>query len=629
MAKHDATPAPPSGEERAGEETTAEATTRRAAAAPPVLAAGVLCDERHLVICSLSASATAEIYKAYDTRARRAVALKVLRRGHLPNDQVLERTIADGRVLQETNHQGLVKVYAFGLHEGLHPYYAMELLLGETLHEKIHGSSRRARRDRIPLVPAIEWMIQLAEAVNHLHSVGIVHGDLRPDKVFITNESRVKGLDLSTLKLGRLGLPITRAGRAAATPHYACPEQIRGLQKESPSWDVYALGFLLYECLAGRYLFSDHPGQSHSDAELRAWHSHRARPSLLAIDPGYPPELDRILEKAVSPLSTFRFQTASAFMIALLGLRRILGERGQLDPLVSLSRRKGDSAPHSRVSLCEPAPPVPVRVAKAEAPVARPETASRGANLEAAAPAAMPEGAARGAKLEAAAPIAMLEATGVEAILSEEDSEREAELLDRQLELQDPPRSRRRIRPDLRPAFARGLAAGMVAMLGIVVVTALVVGWRLRPRGGATAEAPAVLLVPDAPLAAPLTAPFMAPSVAATSAVSESVAPAPTTTAAAPAPTTTAAAPAPTTTAAATAPPRAAPIGQRIGAALLPGPGELIPRTPASPRADACPDQRIYCDLEDEPRKPSTKKPARGSARAPVKTPPSGPAPPH
>ncbi len=339
-------------------EDKAHLPVRKAPSEATVLQVGSLCDQRYLVIRPIAAGGMAEVYEVYDTLTRRPGAVKILQQRHVRKDFVVEKSIAEGRVMFETKHPGLVEVYGYGLHAGVYPYYVMELLEGETLHEKIYGPPGKPAAGPIPLAAVFDWMIELCEVVDYLHTEEeVIHRDLKPDNVFITAAGHVKGLDLSAAKLGRVGLPSTQTGRGFGTPHYMCPEHVQGTGKPHPTWDVYALGFILFEMLGRRYLFSDYPGQRHTNGELWAWHSNRERPSIRDVDPRLPVELDAIIQTAAAPSAHERFQSAAELMQALIGLRAVMRERGDWDRLTrpELKKSPAEIAAH-RLALTTTSP---------------------------------------------------------------------------------------------------------------------------------------------------------------------------------------------------------------------------------------------------------------------------------
>jgi eukaryotic-like serine/threonine-protein kinase len=223
---------------------------------------GTVLAERYKIEALLGSGGMGTVYRAEHVHMRKKVALKVLHRGIAALDEISARfereAIAAGRI----EHRNVAKAMDFGrLSDGAF-YLAMEYVKGKRLTELI---------GRGPLEPgnALEIARQIAEAINAAHQAGVVHRDLKPDNVMIADSDGhrcwVKVLDFGVAKLATDdasgGSPITRYGAIIGTPEYMAPEQAGGGVVDHRA-DLYALGVILYELLAGRPPFSadDHIG---------------------------------------------------------------------------------------------------------------------------------------------------------------------------------------------------------------------------------------------------------------------------------------------------------------------------------------------------------------------------------
>jgi Tol biopolymer transport system component len=190
-----------------------------------------------------------EVYRARDPRLGRDVAVKVLHRDLSLTPEHVERLAREARAAGSLNHPNILAVYDVGS-EGSVPFIVSELLEGESL---------RSRLDRGPLPyrKALEYGIQVAEALGAAHEKGVLHRDVKPGNIFITTDGRAKLLDFGLVKLteGRAGsedstAEQTRPGSIHGTPGYMAPEQVLGAAIDQRA-DIFALGAVLFELLAG------------------------------------------------------------------------------------------------------------------------------------------------------------------------------------------------------------------------------------------------------------------------------------------------------------------------------------------------------------------------------------------
>jgi serine/threonine protein kinase len=194
-----------------------------------------------------------DVYRARDTQLNRAVALKVLATSVVNDPERLTRFTQEARTTALINHPNIVAVYDVGADGGM-PYVVSELLHGGTLRSRMsHGP--------LPVHVAVEYALEIAHGLIAAHHLGVVHRDLKPENVFVTDDGRLKILDFGLAKCRNetLGLPddsskSTQPGTILGTVGYMSPEQVKGAVIDERS-DIFSLGVILYEMLAGRAPF--------------------------------------------------------------------------------------------------------------------------------------------------------------------------------------------------------------------------------------------------------------------------------------------------------------------------------------------------------------------------------------
>ena len=206
------------------------------------------------ILGPLGAGAMGEVYRARDTRLEREVALKVLPEALASDQERLRRFEREAKALASLNHPNVAQVYGIDQVEDT-CFMAMELVPGEDL-------AARLSRGALSIDEALQVCRQIAEGVEAAHEAGVIHRDLKPANVLMTPEGKVKVLDFGLAKPAGTGAGAsstetalrTEAGRLLGTPTYMAPEQVRGKPVDRRA-DVWALGCVLYECLAGRRPF--------------------------------------------------------------------------------------------------------------------------------------------------------------------------------------------------------------------------------------------------------------------------------------------------------------------------------------------------------------------------------------
>lgn len=191
-----------------------------------------------------------EVWQALDSNLEREVAIKLMRKELIANDDANRRFFREARAVARLNHPNIVQVYAFGDEKGIN-YFVMELVEGETV------SQRLKQFRQLPLEDALHIMLQAIEGLGYANARGIIHRDIKPSNLMLTEDSRVKIADFGLAKMVEHDTQMTAAGTAMGSPNYMSPEQARGEEADHRS-DIYALGISLYQIICGDLPFTAH-----------------------------------------------------------------------------------------------------------------------------------------------------------------------------------------------------------------------------------------------------------------------------------------------------------------------------------------------------------------------------------
>ncbi len=209
--------------------------------------AGVTFGGRYELSSRIAVGGMGEVWKASDSIIGRTVAIKILKDEYMGDPGFLERFRAEARHAALVNHEGIANVFDYGEEQGS-AYIVMELVPGEPLSTIIE------REGRLPANRVLGIVAQTATALQAAHDAGLVHRDIKPGNLLITPEGRVKITDFGIARIADQ-VPLTATGQVMGTVQYLAPEQASG-HTATASTDVYSLGIVAYECLAGRRPFT-------------------------------------------------------------------------------------------------------------------------------------------------------------------------------------------------------------------------------------------------------------------------------------------------------------------------------------------------------------------------------------
>ena len=275
---------------------------------------GIVLDGRYELLDLLGSGGMAVVYRAMDNRLNRYVAVKIMRPELARNEKFRQRFQTESRAIAKLNHPNIVGVFDVSHSESIE-YIVMELLDGINMKQYL--------RDNGPLdvKKALAFSTQIANALSHAHSKGIVHRDIKPQNIIVINDDTVKVADFGIANL-QSEVPDVE-NEAIGSVHYISPEQAKGLPVDERS-DIYSLGIVMYEMLSGQL-----PFDGDDDRAIALKHLSAVPTPLRDIIPSIPDELTAIVMKAMNPSLEERYQTAEELTADLEKFRRTMA--GALD----------------------------------------------------------------------------------------------------------------------------------------------------------------------------------------------------------------------------------------------------------------------------------------------------------
>ena len=256
----------------------------------------VLLNDRYRLLELVGSGGMAAVYRGVDTLLQRRVAVKVLREGFASDPAFLARFQREARAAANLDHPNVVTVYDVG-QDGDRHYIVMEYVDGRDLKTLIR------QKGRLSVDETLDITAQVCAGVGHAHKAGIIHCDVKPQNVLVTNDGRVKVTDFGIAR-ALSGLGITESDTVWGSPLYFSPEQAAG-EPPSPASDVYSIGVMMYEMLSGLP-----PFRAEKPAALALMHMRQEPSPLATYNSQVPSQLEWVIRKVLAKEPSARYRTA-------------------------------------------------------------------------------------------------------------------------------------------------------------------------------------------------------------------------------------------------------------------------------------------------------------------------------
>jgi len=265
----------------------------------------------------------ADVYLAEDTNLNRQAALKIMLPALAADDQFVARFHREAQTVAQLDHPHIVQIYGIGQTDSHRPYLAMQYIEGGALEDTIE--QLQARGEQLETRRALGIIARMAEALIAAHNANIVHRDLKPSNILIRPNGAPILVDLGIAQMEG-GPKLTHTGTLIGTPHYMAPEQVSGKKLDGRS-DIYSLGIILYELLAGQK-----PFKAEEPMAILHMHVHEPPPLLQDKRPGLARETYQVVTTCLRKDPDQRYQTAAELLQALNTAIQAEGGEGHTSP---------------------------------------------------------------------------------------------------------------------------------------------------------------------------------------------------------------------------------------------------------------------------------------------------------
>jgi len=262
---------------------------------------GKLLDDRYEITEIIGVGGMAYVYKAYDTIDDRIVAVKILKKEYLHNEEFSRRFKNESRAIAILSHANIVRVIDVGFGEELQ-YIVMEYIDGITLKEYIEQQKTLQWKE------VVHFIVQILHALQHAHDKGIVHQDVKPQNIMLLSDGTIKVTDFGIARFSRVSATPEQGDKAIGSVHYISPEQARAEITDEKA-DIYSVGVMMYEMLTGKLPFESDNAVSVAIMQMQT----EAVPPT-KLNPGIPEGLEEITMKAMQKDPLKRYQSAAEML---------------------------------------------------------------------------------------------------------------------------------------------------------------------------------------------------------------------------------------------------------------------------------------------------------------------------
>ena len=266
-------------------------------------------DGRYLIESLIGVGGMANVYKGRDVRTGNQIAVKVLKEEFLDKEELVRRFKNESKAISILNHPNIVKVYDVSVTDQLQ-YIVMEYIDGITLKEYL-----KQRNGALTWKEVVHFATQVLSALDHAHSKGIVHRDVKPQNIMLQADGSIKMMDFGIARFSRAQSQ-TVSDKAIGSVHYISPEQAKGDHTDART-DIYSVGVMMYEMLSGKLPFDGTGAVSIAIMQI----SEKPKP-LAEVAPNIPVGLRQITEKAMEKDPADRYQSAQEMLDAIAAFRR-------------------------------------------------------------------------------------------------------------------------------------------------------------------------------------------------------------------------------------------------------------------------------------------------------------------
>ena len=273
---------------------------------------GSLVENRYRVTARIGHGGMAEVYEGNDIIGKKTVAIKLIRKDVMENPVNLIRFQNEATIAASLNHPNIVAVYNHGTVDGV-PYIANEFIKGQNLKQVLDF------RSSVPVEEAVDYMIQLASALNYAHQHGIVHRDVKPDNLYVMGDGTIKLGDFGIAQTDATSKLTSKDSEIVGSVHYLAPEITSGKPATGQS-DIYSAGVTFFELITGHV-----PYIKNSAIDIAVAHVKEKFPSPKKYLPNCPKEIERIIFKCTKKDPHERYATAKELYDDLVALKNDKG----------------------------------------------------------------------------------------------------------------------------------------------------------------------------------------------------------------------------------------------------------------------------------------------------------------